>query len=99
MQHPRIRTAPRETRYLSNLSGMLVDGRAWLVSMGDLWVGGVKIGVRTRVTTEGEVGYLVELAPPCIPSTVTGDNLSSMVAVAASMAADPRYLQRRRGAA
>lgn len=88
---------PLDTRILTNLSGYLPDGRAWLISQGDLWVGGHKIGVRARVKTEGEPGYLVELAPPCIPSTSWSEKLGEAVESAARMAADPRY--RARGAA
>lgn len=87
---------PLDTRILTNLSGYLPDGRAWLISQGDLWVGGHKIGIRARVTTEGEPGYLVELAPPFIASSCSDDHLGGVVASAARMAADPRYLARPR---
>lgn len=76
---------------LTNLSGMLPDGRAWLISMGDLWVAGHRVGIRARVS---DLGFLIELAPPCIPSSSWAEALSAAVAAVAEKAADPRYRAR-----
>lgn len=79
---------------LTNLSGTLPDGRAWLISMGDLWVAGHRVGIRARVS---KLGFLIELAPPCIPSSAWAEALSAAVGTVAEKAADPRY--QARGAA